>query len=126
MYLSESITGFDGKTFPMVSTVPLKVQMDRKHLTLRYVEIKTAIKSLLGPAGTVARGHEFHYSRIISNRYPGRLIYQGTDSVGRKWTEGFTRQNLLASYCHLHFKSNPLIPAYFVQACWNYSLLRRP
>jgi cobyrinic acid a,c-diamide synthase len=124
MYLSESITGFDGKTFPMISAVTLKVLMDRKHLRLRYVEIKTTAKTLLGPVGTMARGHEFHYSRIISNRYRGKPLYQAINSAGEKFTEGFANKNLLASYCHLHFKSNPLIPAYFVQACWNYSLLR--
>lgn len=125
MYLSESITGFDDKTFPMVSAVPLKVLMDRMHLTLRYVEIKTTAKTLLGPVGTTARGHEFHFSRIVSNRYRGKSVYQGINSVGEKFIEGFANKNLLASYCHLHFKSNPLIPAYFVQDCWNYSLLRK-
>jgi cobyrinic acid a,c-diamide synthase len=125
MYLSESITGFEGKAFPMVSAVPLKIQMDCKHLTLRYVEIKTTAKTLLGLAGTTARGHEFHYSRIASNRYRGKPIYQGINSAGEKFTEGFANKNLLASYCHLHFKSNPLIPAYFVQACWDFSLLRK-
>jgi cobyrinic acid a,c-diamide synthase len=125
MYLSESITGFDGKTFPMVSAVPLKVQMDRKHLTLRYVEIKTTVKTLLGPAGTTARGHEFHYSRIASNRYRGKSVYRGVNSAGEKFTEGFSNKNFIASYCHLHFKSNPLIPAYFVQACWDYILRKQ-
>lgn len=125
MYLSESIKGFDGKAFPMVSAVPLKVQMDRKHLTLRYVEIKTTAKTLLGPVGTTARGHEFHYSLIALNRYRGKPLYYGVNSAGEKFTEGFANKKLLASYCHLHFKSNPLIPAYFVQACWDYSLLRK-
>jgi cobyrinic acid a,c-diamide synthase len=125
MYLSESIKGFEGKAFPMVSAVPLKVQMDRKHLTLRYVEIKTTAKTLLGPVGTTARGHEFHYSRIASNRYQGKPLYRGINSAGEKFTEGFANKNLLASYSHLHFKSNPLIPAYFVQACLDYSLLQK-
>jgi cobyrinic acid a,c-diamide synthase len=124
MYLSESIQGFEGAPFPMVSAVPLKVRMDRKHLTLRYVEIKTTAPTLLGPAGTKARGHEFHYSRIASNHYRGKPLYQGVNSAGEKFTEGFANRNLLASYCHLHFKSNPLIPAYFVQACWNYAFNR--
>jgi cobyrinic acid a,c-diamide synthase len=125
MYLSESIKGFDGNPFSMVSAIPLKVQMDRKHLTLRYVEIKTTAKTLLGPAGTIARGHEFHYSRIAVNHYRGKPLYRAVNSAGEKFTEGFANNKLLASYCHLHFKSNPLIPAYFVQACWDYSLLRK-
>jgi cobyrinic acid a,c-diamide synthase len=86
------------------------------------VEIKTIAPTLLGPVGTVARGHEFHYSQITSNTYRGKPLYQGVTSAGEKFTEGFTNQNLLASYCHLHFKSNPLIPAYFVLACRNYKV----
>ena len=31
---------------------------------LGYREIKTAADSILGPAGTIARGHEFHYSEM--------------------------------------------------------------
>ncbi len=120
MYLSESIQGFEGKAYPMVSAVPLKVQMDRKRLTLRYVEIKTTKQTLLGPKGTTARGHEFHYSKIASSRYTGKLLYQGKNSMKESFTEGFENKNLLASYVHLHFRSNPLIPAFFVEDCWNY------
>jgi cobyrinic acid a,c-diamide synthase len=124
MYLSQSLKGFGGKAFPMVNALPLKVEMDRKRLHLRYVEIKTTTPTLLGPKGTVARGQEFHYSSIVSNRYRGSMIYQGINSAGEKFTEGYANRNLLASYCHLHFRSNPLIPAFFVQACWNYGARR--
>jgi cobyrinic acid a,c-diamide synthase len=120
MYLAESIQGFEGKAYPMVSAVPLKIQMDRKRLTLRYVEIKTMKETLLGPKGTIARGHEFHYSKIASNRYAGKPLYQGKNSMNGSFTEGFENKNLLASYVHLHFRSNPLIPAFFVKHCWNY------
>lgn len=120
MYLSESLRGFEGKAFPMVNALPLKVQMDRKRLHLRYIEIKTTASTLLGPKGTVARGHEFHYSSVVSNRYRGSMIYQGVNSAGEKFAEGYAYGNLLASYCHLHFRSNPLMPTFFVQACWNY------
>ncbi len=122
MYLSESLKGFEGRAFPLVGALPLKVEMDRKRLHLRYVEIKTTVPSLLGPKGTVARGHEFHYSSIVRSGYRGSMVYQGVNSAGEKFSEGYAQGNLLASYCHLHFRSHPLIPAYFVQACWDYDV----
>ncbi len=125
MYLSKSIQGFDSKVFPMISALPLKIRMDRKHMTLHYIWIKTRKSTLLGPQGTIARGHEFHFSRIVSNRYYGRSVYRVTTSMNRSFVEGFKHQNLLASYIHLHFKSNSLIPAFFVRSCWNYGLTKK-
>ena len=121
MYLSQSLRRFEGKAWPMVGALPLRVAMDRKKLHLRYIEIKTTQPTLLGPKGTVARGHEFHYSSIVHNAYRSPMAYQGVNSAGEKFAEGYVRRNLLASYCHLHFRSNPLVPAHFVKACWEYA-----
>jgi cobyrinic acid a,c-diamide synthase len=69
-----------------------------------------------GPAGLVARGHEFHFS--TSDPVPG--------SVERAWRlerssggrdEGYVVGRLLATYAHLHFGSNPGLAAGFVEAC---------
>jgi cobyrinic acid a,c-diamide synthase len=117
MYLSESLAGFDGKVFPMVSALPLQVKMEKNRLAIHYVELKTTQDSLLGPQGTLARGQEFHQSRIISNRFKGKPVYDCVTSTGRIYTEGFQSENLLASYIHLHFKSNPLIAESFVEKC---------
>ncbi|HJT24701.1 MAG TPA: cobyrinic acid a,c-diamide synthase, partial [bacterium] len=84
------------------------------------VDLKTTQDSLLGPKGTVARGHEFHHSRITSDRFKGKPLYDCVTSTGRSYTEGFQFGNLLASYVHLHFKSNPRIAAAFIQKCKEY------
>lgn len=117
MYLSESLVDFNSKAFPMVSALPLKVKMEKDRFTIRYVELKTTQDSLLGPKGTKARGQEFHHSRIISNRFKGKSAYQCVTSTGKPYAEGFQSGNLLASYIHLHFKSNPSIAESFVKKC---------
>ncbi len=117
MYLSKSLAGFDGEAFPMVGALPLKVKMEKNHLTIRYVELKAARDCLLGPQGTPARGHEFHHSRIVSNRFKGKPAYDCVTSTGKNFTEGFQSRNLLASYIHLHFISNPRIAAAFMDRC---------
>jgi cobyrinic acid a,c-diamide synthase len=124
MYLSQSLTNFDGKTCPMVGAVPLKIRMDPRRLTIRYVGIQTREDTLLGPKGTKVRGQEFHQSRIVVNGYNGKPAYQVETSTGEKFTGGFKVSNLLASYIHLHFKSNPSVPAFFVHQCQKYRASR--
>jgi cobyrinic acid a,c-diamide synthase len=94
--------------------------MDRKFLAIRYVKVKTTEDGLLGPKGTMARGQEFHQSRIIADAFKGQRPYQITTSTGQTFKEGWASANALGSYIHLHFKSNPSIPSAFVQKCASY------
>ena len=122
MYLAKSLTDFEGKSCPMVGAVPVRIKMEKKMMAIRYVEIKTSRATLLGPEGTVARGHEYHHSRIISDSHRGPKPYQVVSSTGEKFQEGFIFKNLLASYVHLHFKSNPAVPYAFAFKCWQHRL----
>jgi len=61
--------------------------------------------TILGIAGTVARGHQFHYSRCAGWGGDLYTVRQGE----RLYTEGFEFANGLASYVHLHFLSNPAL-----------------
>lgn len=118
MYLTEELVDFGGRGHEMVGLLPLGVVMDRSHLSIRYVEIETTRNSLLGPAGTRARGQEFHQSRL-SRPVPAGLggCYRVRDSAGILSTEGFARGNVLGSYVHLYFGSNPRIARNLVQFC---------
>jgi cobyrinic acid a,c-diamide synthase len=124
MYLGAGLTGFDGQRYPMVSLLPLEVAMDRSHLAIRYVEIETLRPSILGPAGTRARGQEFHQSRLLSPEIPGDL-YRVVDSRGEASAEGFGTKNVLGSYIHLHFGSNPDIPRNLVAAACRHAASRK-
>lgn len=122
MYLSRALIGFDGRRHPMASLLPVEVRMESHHLVIRYVEIRTTVDSVLGPRGTRARGHEFHHSRLVDPP-PGIQAFKVRDSSGKRFATGFRRRNILASYLHLHFASNPTIPRAFVEEC---SRFRRP
>jgi cobyrinic acid a,c-diamide synthase len=119
MVLCQALIDFDGRRHPMVGLLPHAVAMDRNRLAIRYVEVETTRESLLGPAGTRARGHEFHQSHLVEEPAlgSGREGYRVTDSYGQASTEGFTRGNVLASYFHLHFASNLGIARSFVERC---------
>jgi cobyrinic acid a,c-diamide synthase len=118
MYLGESLTDFDGNVYEMAAVVPASFQMDRKFLAIKYVEIQTRLETVLGPAGTRIRGQEFHQSRRTGD--PSPACYSVTTSDGQSFEEGSHQKNVLASYLHLHFRSNPNVPASFVEACHRY------
>jgi len=96
---------------------PAEARMLERRKALGYREVTMTANTPLGPAGTVARGHEFHYSELdmppgIERAY--RLSRKGGADLG---VEGFRYKNVLASYVHLHFGSNPRLAENFVSFC---------
>lgn len=106
VYLSRSLIDFDGVRHRMSSVLPLDVAMDRKHLAISYVETRTRVASALGEAGTIARGQEFHQSRVIGADLEPNL-FDLTTSEGEARRAGYQRDGVLASYVHLHLGSAP-------------------
>ncbi len=81
------------------------------NLTLGYRRAVTAVDTPLAAAGTLLRGHEFHYSELDP---PGdALAWEGRHGRGRG---GFASPTLLASYLHLHLASDPRRAERFVAA----------
>jgi cobyrinic acid a,c-diamide synthase len=84
---------------------------------LGYREVTFTADNPLGPQGTTARGHEFHYSEMdlpdtVDTCY--RLSRRGGEQLG---VEGYRTGNVLGSYIHLHFGSNPQLAENFVNFC---------
>lgn len=114
MYLSEGIVDFAGERHCMVGLVPAWSAMVKKRLTLGYRELRARVDTPILRSGETARGHEFHWSVLEAPLPADQAAY---DVVAAPVPlEGFTRGNLLASYCHLHFGSNPCLAPNFVQA----------
>jgi len=112
MYLAQTLE-LDGVSYPMCGVLPFSTRMPAG-LTLSYIEVTTT-QGLFG-SGQTARGHLFHQSAIVGQPN-GRRCYQITTSRGDKVEEGYATRNVLASYAHLHFASNPAIAAAFVERC---------
>ncbi|WMW64577.1 cobyrinate a,c-diamide synthase [Nitratidesulfovibrio liaohensis] len=64
MYLMRSITDTHGTRHAMTGCLPADCRMDARLRALGYREAQALRASPFGPAGTVLRGHEFHYSRL--------------------------------------------------------------
>ncbi|HSE46944.1 MAG TPA: hypothetical protein VLA89_16615 [Gemmatimonadales bacterium] len=82
-----------------------------------YREVTLTGAGPLGPAGTTARGHEFHCSRLGDVPTSVTRLYAVAEGPGgRHPSEGFLVSGTLMSYVHLHFGSNPALAANLVAA----------
>lgn len=119
MYLMNDIITGRGR-YAMSGVFPLRAEMGESFRALGYREIRTQCESPLGAAGSVVRGHEFHYSSIQGEIDPLAVTPMYAVS-GRKGVmampEGFLLGNTLGSYVHLHFGSSPEVARAFVEAC---------
>lgn len=121
MYLTKSITDFNGEKRSMVGFLDAETVMGKK-LVLNYTLAEVVRESILCRKGVVLRGHEFHYSRIVSVPRDAEFAYrmkigQGIDGGKEGWISG----NVLASYMHLHLASNLRLPERLVSSCKMYS-----
>jgi cobyrinic acid a,c-diamide synthase len=95
----------------MVGAVPAQASLGDR-LVLGYRNGRTTTDSPIGRAGTVLRGHEFHYSVCepagdaveLSSRFARRL-------------DGYATPTLLASYLHHHAGGDPGLVAAFAHTC---------
>ena len=114
IYLCRSVAGADGGSYPMVGLVPACVEMHNRRIALGYRTVRARRSTVLLEEGQVARGHEFHWSDLETPLDGTEAVYEVLEN-GRR--EGFWQNNLLASYIHLHFASEPRAAANFVAAC---------
>jgi cobyrinic acid a,c-diamide synthase len=116
MYLCEEIIDFSGKNWPMLGILPTTAIMGAK-LTLGYRRAIALQTQGLIPQDQKIWGHEFHRSRL-SKLSPKPLFqtqgYLPQDPIEQ---EGWTKQNLHASYLHLHFGNHPQLVQNFLQTC---------
>ena len=116
LYLAEGLEDESGRLHPMVGLLPTVGRMAPKRLTLGYAEVEMTRETPLGPAGTTARGHEFHASRIdpVPEWVPRAYAVQ-TSGGGTPRAEGYLIGEALMSYVHLHFGSNPALVEHLVR-----------
>jgi len=96
---------------------PVTTRMLARRKALGYREIVLTRDTLLGPKGTTARGHEFHYSEMGEMPPTVQRLYNVRKSGVDLGTEGYAHKNCLASYVHLHFGSSPGMARSFVAHC---------
>ncbi len=105
---------------PLVGIFPVSTRMLPRRKALGYREVELSGDSILGPAGTIARGHEFHYSEMEEMPEEVKRLYQVRKNGTVIAAEGYRYRNCLASYLHLHFGSCPEMAGAFVKNCFTF------
>ena len=127
MYLLDAI-----EQVPMCGV--LRGDAERKPRLVRfgYVEAETRRDSVLGPTGTVLRGHEFHRYDCDFNGADCTLTKpaagHGHAATSARSYEGiYLTDSLAAGFPHFYYWSNPAALAHFLDACrtWREKLLYR-
>ncbi|CAO0820940.1 Cobyrinate a,c-diamide synthase [Desulfarculales bacterium] len=121
MYLGREVVDQNCQRWLMAGLLPQRFVLLPRLRSLGYREVTFNAPTPLGPTGLQTRGHEFHYSEI-SGQEPDPAtddsIYQATGRRGpQPQCRGYLRGNVLASYVHLHFGSNPAIATALVECC---------
>lgn len=123
MYLTRSLTDFQGRVFPMAGVIPAQCRMNPKLQTVGYVEGTLLRDTPLGLAGMKVRGHEFHFSSVQrdpdapADSAAWRIVRHRTGTVQNA---GYAGRNVLASYLHLHFAGCPEAARRFTESCAEY------
>ncbi|MBU5638628.1 cobyrinate a,c-diamide synthase [Geomonas sp. Red69] len=119
IYLTQGVAGDEG-TIPFVDIFPVRTRMLPRRKALGYREVELVSRGIIGGEGTVARGHEFHYSEMEEMPEGVERLYRVSRKGAYLGMEGYRYRNCLASYIHLHFGSSPGIARDFVGHCRAY------
>jgi len=116
IYLTQGIEMTDGRRFEMVGALPDRARMLPRRKALGYAEVRLRNGCMLGPAGTILRGHEFHYSELVGGLENTSRSYDVISRrEGASRQEGYSLRRVLASYIHLRFDSAPHVAERFVE-----------
>lgn len=117
MYLLEAI-----EQVAMCGVLPGDAERKPRLVRFGYVEAETRRDSVLGPAGTVLRGHEFHRYDCDFNGADCTLTKpaagHGHAATSARSYEGiYLTDSLAAGFPHFYYWSNPAALAHFLDSC---------
>jgi cobyrinic acid a,c-diamide synthase len=120
IYLTQGVACSEAM-HPFVGIFPVETRMLPRRKALGYREVELLEESVIGAKGTLARGHEFHYSEMGEMPSGVERLYRVSKKGLPLGHEGYRYRGCLASYIHLHFGSSPEIADSFVGHCRAYS-----
>lgn len=103
MYLSQGIELVNGEFYEMCKLLSCSINMTNKLDISRFGYIDISKKDNDFPI--IAKGHEFHYSKIKAILEDSRK-FKAYKKDGRNWDCIFNEKNLYAGYPHIHFFSS--------------------
>ena len=100
MVLGETLTDASGVVHQMAGLLGVRTSFARRKMKLGYREARLVADCALGVAGTVLRGHEFHYA-TVAERGTDAAFAACTDAYGAAQAEtGARRGNVTGGFFH--------------------------
>lgn len=100
MVLGRTLTDADDQAHAMAGLLPVDTSFARRRLHLGYRQARLLADTPLGPAGTLLRGHEFHYASIVAEE--GEALFAVADAAGNALGKAGARAgSVFASFVHL-------------------------
>lgn len=107
LYLLEQLTDMEGQQFSMVGLMPGKATMQKKLAGIgsQWVSLPAFSDTAEDSVDNIMRGHSFHYSCAEIDLDPsGQTTHHPSERAGEFV---YQHNNILASYMHWYFPSNP-------------------
>ena len=108
MYLLERLIDCDGSSFNMCGVLSGTSRMENRRQGLGYIIAEATCDNVICKRGDTFRAHEFHWSKLLDVPENTIFSYKTRKSNGKEsGYDGICKKNVLASYTHVHFSSNP-------------------
>ena len=108
MYLMEKLIDCEERLFKMSSVLNGTSSMENRRQGLGYVIVDTICDNVICNNGDTFRAYEFHWSKLQDVPDSTTFAYNTRKTNGRRTgVDGICKSNVMASYTHIHFSSNP-------------------
>ena len=121
MYLLRELVDFGGKSFDMCGVFDGVATMTNRLQTVGYVSAEILRDCVIGSAGDEIHAHEFHFSTAELSAATEKIFRCRRLRMGHEYLAGAARQNVVASYLHVHFAGCESAAQKFVDACKKFS-----
>lgn len=121
---------YDRQRYQMCSVLPGIVVSMTPHMKMGYAEIEMAENPIF-QQGRICRGQQFHFSEVVTDDDSDDEILLSpflvtAQHLGAQVEKGgYVVANVLASYFHLHWSSNPALARDFVESAVRTSPIRK-
>ena len=122
MYLGEALL-LGNRTYPMAGVFPVTFCLEKKPQAHGYTIVEITGGNPFYPKGTLLRGHEFHYSRVIDRetkegKHFSFRMKRGQGIMDKM--DGLCYKNVLATYTHVHALGSPEWAGGLVKQAYSY------
>lgn len=117
MYLHQTMEDMEGQPHEMVGAISGKAYKTERLSRFGYIELAASVDSLLGPAGTQLKGHEFHY---FDSTACGDGFHATKPLRKSAWDCIHASSSLGAGFPHLYYYSNPDVPYEFLKTALSF------